>query len=100
MDVGAEVEVEVEVEKFNWIGCFATPTVADHNMSNAISQQCRGFHSTNWMHCKQKKKKGTEPPKTSNLSLTVPRVPVSNGPDSFCSGCGAPWGVQNGVMHP
>ena len=45
-------------------------------------------------------KKGNKPPKASNLSLRALRVPVSNGPNSFCSGCGAPWGVQNGMIHP
>ena len=43
------------------------------------------FSSTNWM---QKGRRGS--PRTSNLSLTVLRVPVSDGPDSSCSGCGAP----------
>ena len=38
-----------------------TSPLAEHNTSNAISQQCRGFHSTNWMQCKQKK--AINPPK-------------------------------------
>ena len=42
-------------------------------------------------------KKGNEPPKASNLSLTILRVPVPNGPDSFCSGYGAPWGTHNAL---
>ena len=37
-------------------------------------------------------KNGNKPPKASNLSLTVLRVPVPNGPDLFCSDCGAPLG--------
>ena len=35
--------------------------------------------------------------KMSNLSLTMLRVPVSNGPDSSCNRCGAPWGTQNAL---
>ena len=52
------------------------------------------FSSTNWM---QKGRRRS--PKTSHLSLTVLCVPVSKEPDSLCSGCGAPWGVQNGVIQ-
>ena len=41
-------------------------------------------------------KKGNEPPKRrtcpSQFSKSVP-----NGPDSFCSGCGAPWGGHNAL---
>ena len=29
--------------------------LADQSLSNVTSQQCRGFHPTSWMHCKQKK---------------------------------------------
>ena len=42
-------------------------------------------------------KKGNEPAKASNLSPTVLRVPVPNGPKSFCSGCGAPRGTHNAL---
>ena len=35
-------------------------------------------------------KKGNQPAKVSNLSLTVLRVRVPDGPNFFCSGCGAP----------
>ena len=72
--------------------------VAEHNASNVTSQQRRGFHPFCHMHCKQMRaKKGNEPPKGSNLSLTRLRVPVSDGPDSSCSVCGAPWGTQNAL---
>ena len=42
-------------------------------------------------------KKRQRTPKASNLSLTVPRVPVPNGPNRFCSGCGAPLGTHNAL---
>ena len=42
-------------------------------------------------------KKGNQPPKASNLSLTALRVPVPDGPNSFCSGCAAPWGTHNAL---
>ena len=41
-------------------------------------------------------KKGNEPP-MRHSSLTVPRVPVPNGSNSFCSGSGAPWGTHNAL---
>ena len=38
--------------------------VAEHNASKVSSQQCRGYHPTCHMHCKQMRaKKGNEPPK-------------------------------------
>ena len=40
-------------------------------------------------------KKGNKPPKASNLSLTVLRVPLPNAPNSFRSGCGAFLGTHN-----
>ena len=146
------------------------PALADHNTSNASGQQCKGFHSTNQMHCKQKQeinppkrrtcpsrvsecpspmvpipfavtaappgvhimpslhlelpisrsqhfkcqrsavqrfslykldalqaKKGHKPPKASKLSLTLLGAPVPNGPNSFCSGCGALWDTHNAL---
>ena len=42
-------------------------------------------------------KKGNKPAKVSNLSLTVLLRPVPHGPNSFCSGCGAPWGTHNAL---
>ena len=57
----------------------------------------QGFSLYPLIHCKQKKAKKT--PKASNLSLTVLRVHVPNGPDSFCSGGGAPWGTHNIHTH-
>ena len=42
-------------------------------------------------------KKGNQPPKASNLSLTILRGPVPDGPNSFCSGCAAPWGTHNAL---
>ena len=42
-------------------------------------------------------KKGHKPPKASNLSLTVLRVPLPNGPDSFCSGSRVLWGTHNAL---
>ena len=33
----------------------------------------------------------------SDWSLSVLRLPVANGPNSFCSGCDAPWGTHNAL---
>ena len=66
----------------------------------------RGTSSTLWrvdclfllaMHPALQAKKGNQPPKASNLSLTVLRRPIPDGPNSFCSGCGAPWGTHNAL---
>ena len=42
-------------------------------------------------------KNGNKPTKASNLSLTILRVPLPNGTDFFCSGCGAPWGTNTAL---
>ena len=64
---------------------------AQHIKCHQSTVQGFSLTLTNWRQRKQKK--GNKVPKASNLSLTVLRVAVPSGPNSFCTGC-APPGVH------
>ena len=55
--------------------------MAQHNVSNATSQQRRGFHPTCHMHCKQMRaKKGNEPPKGRTCPSWCSQCPSTMDP--------------------
>ena len=70
---------------------------AEHNASKVSSQQCRGYHPTCHMHCKQMRaKKGNEPPKGRTCPSQCSECPSPMDPIPLAVAA-APPGVHR--MH-